>query len=567
MKKTCTIVLILILALFALTVSAQKIKNKKVKTSFTLYPAISLNSINSYHLQIYPGAVNITQNNLYVKKGVMSKLEEAQDKINKAGPPKFFTYKTINNVATGQDVNIEIAFGKFEIINKKQAEHKIMCKYKGADASKKKSYVECPAYYYELKYKFPVILRITDKTGSVLYAEKQKSEGYTKFGYQQNSGFIHIDELKAAYAKAGNNNNIGLNALKERLDNFAVPVNNILFFHTLDKKYKVFTGSGDYDYTTLENAQQTAVSGYESIKKGSDGSGDLKKAIEVWEKEVTKLDKNNKKAEINYKIAMGLRRNLATAYTSFHNFDKALENIEEALTLQQNVANTTDKPVMLQTRKNLKYLKKVNKSYVDNKPNGEETEVDLILHQMNVKANKAAYNYIGSGDKYEEFKLDYIKYSGEEEKKVTDPKKNLSDLLTGGKSYKDRIMAYGDTKQLICNDIYGDKFEAVPDEICALTELTQLNITDQKKLTALSSCIGNLTNLKKLNLWLNALTTLPPEIGKLANLEALDISNNKITSLPVELKNCKKLKRIKIKGNSIKNLSEIKSLMPNCKIK
>ena len=62
--------------------------------------------------------------------------------------------------------------------------------------------------------------------------------------------------------------------------------------------------------------------------------------------------------------------------------------------------------------------------------------------------------------------------------------------------------------------------------------------------------IGNLTNLKYINLGYNYLCGLPPEIGNLTNLENLKINNNNLYSLPPEICNLKKIKTLVVSGGN-----------------
>jgi len=202
---------------------------------------------------------------------------------------------------------------------------------------------------------------------------------------------------------------------------------------------------------------------------------------------------------------------------------------------------------------------------------GSKIQAGLLLTEARVKEKNKAYQYLAGGYVYDEFNSDYMKYTGIQENEgdgLTAGATSLGELLAGGsKSYKDRIMVIGNNKQLILNDVWGDDLEALPEEICELTELTQLNLTDQPNVSTIPACIGNLSNLKKLNLWNNGLNSLPPEIGNLSALESLNVSNNNLTELPVELKNCKNLKKLVVKGNNISNLDEFKTAFPKLKVK
>ncbi|MCP4363601.1 MAG: GTPase [Chloroflexi bacterium] len=80
----------------------------------------------------------------------------------------------------------------------------------------------------------------------------------------------------------------------------------------------------------------------------------------------------------------------------------------------------------------------------------------------------------------------------------------------------------------------GNQITYLPPEIGQLTNLRSLDVR-HNELTSLPSEIGQLSKLKRLDLWNNKLTTLPPEIGQLANLQSLDLWNNELTNLPSEI--------------------------------
>ena len=76
----------------------------------------------------------------------------------------------------------------------------------------------------------------------------------------------------------------------------------------------------------------------------------------------------------------------------------------------------------------------------------------------------------------------------------------------------------------------------------------------QLSLSSLPSKIGNLRNLRNLELGNNQLTSLPPEIGNLRNLWYLDLRNNQLPSLPPEIRNLRNLSYLNLGSNRLTSL-------------
>ena len=97
------------------------------------------------------------------------------------------------------------------------------------------------------------------------------------------------------------------------------------------------------------------------------------------------------------------------------------------------------------------------------------------------------------------------------------------------------------------------------------TELEMLTVSGNNLSGALPSQIGNLKNLKVLNVSNNNFTGVPAEIGQLSQLEILDLSNNSLTGLPNELGNLKNLKTFNISGNEFSetDLNSIREQLPD----
>jgi len=92
-------------------------------------------------------------------------------------------------------------------------------------------------------------------------------------------------------------------------------------------------------------------------------------------------------------------------------------------------------------------------------------------------------------------------------------------------------------------------------------EPSNANSSDRGFLVKLPDSIGNLVNLKQLNLVDMRLTSIPRSIGNLIQLEHLDLSKNQLTSLPSSITNLTLLSNLKLKSNKFINLPDYFSLI------
>jgi len=79
---------------------------------------------------------------------------------------------------------------------------------------------------------------------------------------------------------------------------------------------------------------------------------------------------------------------------------------------------------------------------------------------------------------------------------------------------------------------------------------------DNRKLSTLPDCIGNLKNLEYLYLGYNQLTELPESIGELTKLNYLYLFENQLTSLPESIGQLTELNKLDIGSNQLSRISD-----------
>jgi hypothetical protein len=111
----------------------------------------------------------------------------------------------------------------------------------------------------------------------------------------------------------------------------------------------------------------------------------------------------------------------------------------------------------------------------------------------------------------------------------------------------------------------GNALKEIPHEIGSLNELIELNLADNIDLGKLPAEIGNLRNLKKLDIRYCGLTDLPPEIGNLKNLEYLQMWGNAFIELPYSITELSSLKELYLKNNKLNKIPYDMIKMDNLK--
>ena len=103
--------------------------------------------------------------------------------------------------------------------------------------------------------------------------------------------------------------------------------------------------------------------------------------------------------------------------------------------------------------------------------------------------------------------------------------------------------------------LYNNRLTSVPKELGRLKNLTILHLSGNQ-LTSIPKELGQLTNLRTLYLDKNKLTSVPKELGQLTNLQTLYLDENKLTSVPKELGQLKRLAKLNLSWNKLRLLTK-----------
>ena len=560
----------------ALPASAQNLKNKSVKTTYFNYPTLPITGVSTYQIEISKGPLNVSERDLVLPKKDFKNQETAVEKGN------YFAYQAPDYQLTSAnpDVKIAVIFGAFTITDKQMLDHDVPCTRKGEKATVD-NLKTCPAYYYNLKYTLPCLIKFTNKEGQILYMEELGGGHQVDsilFGYKRNSGYLYSKDLKAAYEEKSAS--IVKEAFQLRLQAASLAANAALYFSEVQENVKVMTGKGKQDYSDLNTALETAIKGYEAYAKNSlssEAGEKLRQAIAIWEKALTESNIGDKKARINGKVSYGLQANLATAYLYTGQLDKAVEMAGKAVKMANSMSSINRRnqaAAQLQLISTRKIGAKVNAAASTQKTR----QAGSLLFAPAFQSKKASNLIFLTGKEsmpanlkaYQQYQVEAF---GIQPMKGAEGLSNadLNDIVSGkgvSGGYAERVVKSSSQGYSLTLNGFLDKFEVLPEEICQISHLNQLYASGLK-MTVLPASIGQLENLKVLNLANNQLKVLPAEIGQLTQLRKLNLKSNNLTSLPPELSGLKELKTLILTGNSIPpaEIARLQKQLPNCKIK
>jgi len=549
----------------------QSSSNKKYSYDYLNYPETAIGTAATFNITIHSGNSDFTDKQLKGSKAKKTLRKYTADDL-------YFSFNDLKITSERPDINVEIAFGKFQVLNKIEKAHEIACTYKGAKLNStkniKKNLKMCPAVYYKVEYQLPYILKVSNQSGEVLLIKEYNKKGWDTFGYDSTglTGFLKKEDLDAAYNKS-DLVKIKRAAYLLKIANSNTTINENIFFKEVTDKFKFGTGkSSKFDYSALTTTLEKVLNAF---KNESEILNTLEEANILWEKEIATANLGDKKARINRKIATSIYGNLSLSNMYLNNYEKAKEYSKEYVRLA-NMA--VDQSISERAREIYYLIQKREKTYNINKGLVASSKTPIPSPSLNTLMNdkKTLHKFVSTEEFFTLFskQIQAIEEQkrAKEAKKIAEAKPATPSQTSPLEKYRNRVQ-YSELQGnvLFLNNWYDKDIEGkdLPKEICELTELNELRPYGLS-LKSIPEEIGNLVNLKKLDLSGNNLTTIPTSIGKLSNLKILDLSNNNLDELPLEIKHLQKLQKLKLKGNNFSKseLTKLKSLLPKgCKIK
>ena len=491
--KKLFIVLVVILSA---SMNAQNVKEEKVETSYLEYPRISVKDMDMNNL-----TVEFAHSNPVIKETIMVK---------------------------GAN----------------------LCKPKNGSIKDAKA---IETYYYNVHYTSPDgILRIAGPDNKILYMTYTSKNSDATDEYAKDKCYFLPAILESAYKKEKDAYLATLTEKesKEMLNNAQTFVNKSLTFSYTPETVEVHyvKTNKDYDYSDTENAMQQAVAGYGHIKdnyNSSEGRSKLESAVQAWEKILTELNTDDKKARIDKKVASNLYENAAIACLYLQQYDKALKLIQASLDLYPNI--TTNATMF---RENVRNNIMEQKRYHD------------MNSDVGVAFSETHPTVVNLGnDAIDKFKADYNDFAGDE----------MKNKIAAAKEAYDEGIASGDINPYqakVTQTATQGYMLVLPSLTGNITSLEEMQAA-MKKLDEFPIEVCDLTQLNQLIIKNNHIKTIPADIKRLTNLNKLDISKNEISVLPDELSELKGLKTLIVKGNPLPQgeIDKIQKLLPECNIK
>ncbi len=555
--------LLLSLAITSVTaLSAQKTATTKVKMDHLHLPTLPVEGVKTIGLQVYTGPIPFNSDTLRYYLGNMDMMKSGGERLSSI---KYKALTETNIVDGSGDITISMAFGTPTTGKKELLDAQCMIAKDG-----------CKQYFYKVAYELPAVVQAS-KGGTILETWELDAAMTLQFGNEQVEtqskkdggstttvrvvSYTSQEALEKAYASAGASW-LSRKAAVIQLGRMADSVYPRLFALQEEMKFDLTSGKGEAtDYTETQQAAEQAAA---ALASGAYTT--LAGPIATWEKWLTRLDADDKKAAVNTKIAEGLHENIAIASAFAGDYAKARTNLDKTLVYaQQGMVNENNVARLHAFHGFINDLEKSRAS------NGTASTASLsdapdIKQLLGRRKFNEDFDFLKAEDRY----ASMANAGGGSQNTAQEP--TLEDafgaLLGGNAGTYESRSANGVlilTTTFFDSDLAG---QPIPGSICELQHLTSLNAR-RMGLTAVPDCIGDLGGLEKLIIDGNAITALPETLGQLSKLTVLDVSDNQLSSLPESIYTLQNLKKLTVTGNklSAEQMKTLAERLPNCKIK
>lgn len=550
--------------LIAIGTNGQKVKTNTAKIEFTQFPSVPVEGVETLGIEVYTADLPFNKDTLRLYLDNMDLMKSDVERISKV---KFQALKDIDIVGGDGDLAVKMAFGMPSVSSKEMNTTSCAPAKEG-----------CTQYYYTVQYNLPAVVEIRNAEG-VLDTWALDSKMELKFGNEQIEthqetdkgtitsiqifGFKSEADLAMAFGNYGDDH-LARKGIVKQLGNMAELIYDQVFFEDIKLKLDIAYGAGGAaDYTETETAADLAVAAIEG-----QNYSELSGPIATWEKWISRYDAEDKKAAVNHKVAEGLHENLSIAYTFTGEFDKARTHIEKALEFAQTGFVSENKVNRLKSfRDFINRRQKVKRYNAHLKSSAlvQAPDIKKILGRRKFNEN---LDFLVAEDKYAEMAARLPQGEPKDISEMT-VEEFLSSTTTeteSAPSLEGRV----ENRMLIMSALVDGNFKGhpLPESICEHKDIKTIRAINIG-LTAIPSCMKELTELEKLFLGNNSFEELPDIFGNMKNLKVLDISDNNLKAIPPSLFQLTGLKKIMVSGNQFSNddLKKLEAALSDTKFK
>ncbi|MEN8122888.1 MAG: hypothetical protein ABFS35_21290 [Bacteroidota bacterium] len=327
MKK---LILLTFLGFLAYNAIAQKAKNRSVEFKY-------------YHLPSNPLRGNVSKYAVIVNN-TSTKVKIGNDRIESYLNLQGFEKVAPSNAGVILEFSVYGVQANIDVKTKEVTE-----KVDDKDVKKTK-------YYYELTSKTSSKFVLKYKSGQIIKSMDFNGGSYL---YSEKSGLY---DTKAEVQKLFNSKKVALeknaddSGLQLVLDEVKKYLDDHHAYYYVAKYESVATGKGKkHDYTELDEAIETyrdaaAEYGVKGVSEGFINKSN--ECIEVWKSAISEFDANDKKARISKKNIDRFYWNVAVAYLYMNEFDKAVQTLNEAMTVGKSTVSEKYFIGQIKNRKN-----------------------------------------------------------------------------------------------------------------------------------------------------------------------------------------------------------------------